>query len=209
MSMYVPIDDGGGTLPVPTFQWPLKVPSRERFLKFIDAHFHEQEMSFVEIGVLKGDFSRMILDIICPKHLVLIDPFTTSEKSLYGNELNNLPTSYSDEKDYAEVLNRFSKEVVSGQIITSPKYSYESVSDWPDSFFDIVYHDASHKYEDIKRDLNDWLPKLKPQGLMCGHDYIEHEGFGVIQAVDEFCKEHGFEMILLNTDGGDYALKRK
>jgi hypothetical protein len=64
-------------------------------------------------------------------------------------------------------------------------------------------------YDDLKSDLKDWQPKLKLDGFMCGHDYIEHEDFGVINAVDEFCETSDFEMFLLNKNGGDYALKRK
>ena len=44
---------------------------------------------------------------------------------------------------------------------------------------------------------------------MCGHDYFNHSNFGVIQAVDEFCEEHEFEMIILNKPGWDWCLRRK
>jgi len=44
---------------------------------------------------------------------------------------------------------------------------------------------------------------------MCGHDYTDAYGFGVVKAVDEFCKEHDFEMIILNNNGFDWALKHK
>jgi hypothetical protein len=54
----------------------------------------------------------------------------------------------------------------------------------------MIYIDASHDYISVKEDINLWLPKLKPGGVICGDDYIL--GWpGVIQAVDEvFGKEN-------------------
>jgi hypothetical protein len=46
---------------------------------------------------------------------------------------------------------------------------------------------------------------------MAGHDYVKYSNFGVIQAVDEFCEEHGYEMIILNNnefDSFDWALMK-
>jgi predicted O-methyltransferase YrrM len=48
---------------------------------------------------------------------------------------------------------------------------------------DFVFIDASHNYEDVKRDINFWRFKVKPGGIICGHDYGSWPG--VKQAVDE------------------------
>lgn len=45
---------------------------------------------------------------------------------------------------------------------------------------DMVFIDASHVYEDVKVDIDSWLPKCKK--LLCGHDYHME---GVKQAVNE------------------------
>ena len=56
-----------------------------------------------------------------------------------------------------------------------------------DQSFDVVYIDAGHEYADLKRDIPAWLPKVRPGGLLCGHDYVDRPacGFGIIQAVNE------------------------
>lgn len=161
----------------------------------------------VEIGVLFGDFSDMILEILKPKELFLIDPYRPS-RTKYGSAMNFLPTAYSNEEDYLEMIKRFNDEIKAGQVISIKDFSYNAVSSFENKSLDFIYMDASHKYDDVERDLKDWLPKLKDNGFMCGHDYTEHPDFGVTQAVDEFCKEHNFEMVIFNKDGGDWALKR-
>jgi hypothetical protein len=51
-----------------------------------------------------------------------------------------------------------------------------------------MYVDASHFYDDVKRDLEAFFPKLKPGGYIAGDDY-DRRGIwdhGVTRAVDEF-----------------------
>jgi hypothetical protein len=46
-----------------------------------------------------------------------------------------------------------------------------------------VFIDASHECEDVKADIEAWLPKVKPGGVLAGHDYSEQHR-GVKWAVD-------------------------
>jgi predicted O-methyltransferase YrrM len=56
---------------------------------------------------------------------------------------------------------------------------------YPDASLDFVFIDANHTYEAVKRDIDAWLPKMKPGGIISGHDYTVWGDFGVIQAVTE------------------------
>ena len=49
----------------------------------------------------------------------------------------------------------------------------------------MVYLDASHFYEDVKRDIEIWLPLVKKGGIIGGHDYAGGRFAGVKKAVNE------------------------
>lgn len=67
--------------------------------------------------------------------------------------------------------------------------SVEAASQFEDESLDFVFVDASHEYEDVKEDINAWLPKVKPNGILAGHDYYPAGGWpgwpGVRKAVEE------------------------
>jgi len=181
------------------------VNDRQEFLKELSLHSVDGYSSFAEIGVYQGDFSELVLSIINPSWLVLIDPYKES-----NNEYKNgLKVAYSNQEDYKIVVRKFSRQISKGGVSIYSLNSEYAVQLFPDLYFDFVYHDASHLYEDVIRDLVQWERKVKVNGLICGHDYIKHEDFGVIEAVDKFCDLYNFEMIIFNKNGGDYALRRK
>jgi hypothetical protein len=180
---------------------------RESFASTIKLYSPSNSVG-AEIGVLHGDFSKLLLEVVNPKKLFLVDPYTKNNAT-YGEKLGYLTTAYSNENDYQNLIKRFEQQICLGQIEIIRKYSYEAVDFFLDEIFDFIYFDASHLYQDLKRDLNDWLPKMKENSIIAGHDYIEFDTFGVKQAVDEFCQENGFEMIVFNSEGGDWILKRK
>lgn len=64
------------------------------------------------------------------------------------------------------------------------------VPELPDNYFDFIYIDAAHEKPSVLRDINLSLPKLKNNGVICGHDYIDQEDqiHGVWGAVNEFFK---------------------
>jgi tetratricopeptide (TPR) repeat protein len=49
--------------------------------------------------------------------------------------------------------------------------------------FDMVFIDAGHTYEEVKRDIELWRPLAKV--VLSGHDYLPQTWMGVCQAVDE------------------------
>ena len=57
--------------------------------------------------------------------------------------------------------------------------------DCDDETFDFIFFDAWLDYEQVKRELNDWYPKIKKGGLIIGHDYnAEPVNIGVAEFRD-------------------------
>lgn len=69
--------------------------------------------------------------------------------------------------------------------VVAPRYQDESL--------DFVWIDANHLYPFVIQDINAWLPKIKPNGYIGGHDYSKGVG-GVGQAVRECFNENELMM---------------
>jgi cephalosporin hydroxylase len=63
-----------------------------------------------------------------------------------------------------------------------PFESLEAVKLFNDGYFDFCYIDSSHTYEETKKEIRAWYPKVKDENILSGHDYNAPE---VRQAVDE------------------------
>ncbi|HEY3296756.1 MAG TPA: class I SAM-dependent methyltransferase [bacterium] len=63
--------------------------------------------------------------------------------------------------------------------------SLEAVKLYPDRSLDFVFIDAAHDYENVKKDIIAWRPKVKPGGILAGHDYNKENSPGLVKAVNE------------------------
>jgi len=78
------------------------------------------------------------------------------------------------------------------------KDSVAAAADFEDKTVSLWFLDTLHTYDKTKEELETWLPKMHPYGVMCGHDYFlyRHENLflasqaGVHIAVDEFAKKY-------------------
>jgi len=145
----------------------------------------------VEIGVLNGDFSEILLNTTDLSKLYLIDAWKNFKTDY--NDANNV-SDEEHEQRYQAVVERMKHygdrvEITRGDCDDAVKECY-------DESLDFIYLDANHEYYAIKRNLHDWYPKLKVGGLFSGHDYLDGvmgDGtvIGVKRAVNEFVAELG------------------
>jgi predicted O-methyltransferase YrrM len=62
--------------------------------------------------------------------------------------------------------------------------------------YDLVFIDAQHDYDWVKKEISLYLPLINKGGTLSGHDYNREGYAGVCEAVDEFVKESGKELVL-------------
>jgi hypothetical protein len=147
----------------------------------------------IEVGVFDGDFSERILAMNEPRELHLVDPwFTKDDGTLYDGPTQDFKdaqaASEALQAQYQQVTTRFAREIASGRVVLHRMLSHDAAPLFPDAHFDWMYVDASHFYDDVKRDLAAFFPKLKPGGHIAGDDYGRRGiwDHGVTRAVDEF-----------------------
>jgi len=151
---------------------------------------------FVEVGSFLGkSTSYMGVEIINSEKKIYFDVV-----DLFGTEIDDvLKTGIEDNKKneketFYEIFLRNVFPVHSMIKNVHTTYSYKAASLYEDNSLDFVFIDASHDYENVKKDIEAWLPKIKLGGTIGGHDY--HITWpGVIQAVKETIGEEKIKVI--------------
>ena len=82
--------------------------------------------------------------------------------------------------------------------------SVDAAQSLANGFFDLVFIDADHTYDSVLKDIRAWAPKVRPGGILAGHDY-GWEFPGVVRAVQEFAVATGWR--LLTSNGNVWFLK--
>jgi len=134
-------------------------------------------LTMAEIGCYAGESTLLFLDKAA--YILAVDPWTDYvEKNETGGWV---PMAHMDsiEREFDALV-----DVAGGRISKRKGSSVEIAATIADQSLDLVYIDANHEYTDMCADLVAWLPKVKPGGLIAGHDYVI-EYLGVIRAVHE------------------------
>jgi hypothetical protein len=77
--------------------------------------------------------------------------------------------------------------------------SREAASVIPDKSLDFCFIDANHEYDYVTEDIKTWLPKIKHQGILSGHDF-QHKP--VRKAVHACLGKKGFKV---DTEGSHFS----
>lgn len=72
---------------------------------------------------------------------------------------------------------------IASRVQTFQTTSLEAASSFEDGTIDAVFIDAAHTFDSVKEDIDAWLPKVRPGGIIAGHDYAD-QWPGVRVAVD-------------------------
>jgi hypothetical protein len=125
----------------------------------------------VEIGVMKGGYSATILREWSGRELISVDPWLEHPENEAQARARLAP--YGERSTVWRMTSAEASEQIR------------------DGELDFAYIDALHDYDSVKLDLECWFPKVRPGGILAGHDYPEP---GVRSAVDEFARARGLRV---------------
>lgn len=79
---------------------------------------------------------------------------------------------------------------------------------FPEASVDFVYIDDEHSHEGVAKSLTAWYPKIRPNGIVAGHDYdVGHGSTEWNMVIDEFLDERGMRLFTEEMDW--WGIKRK
>lgn len=155
----------------------------------------------VELGVANGFFSREILYRSDCERLYSIDRWTEAHHPLMECLQASLLLAHVMVDIQCDVLrgaayNRFGGPVRPVESIILRASFEEAAALFPEGGLGFVYVDGyAHTGQEGGKTLEDWWPKIKPGGVMAGHDY-DPLFQPTIDAVDAFVARHGLELHL-------------
>lgn len=117
-----------------------------------------------EIGVYKGEFSTSLCKGIPDLKLYAIDSW-----AIYFPD-------YRDYKDQRVLDNGYEiavKTLKKYNVDIVRAFSMDAVKTFRDGSLDFVYIDANHEYPFVTNDIIHWSKKVRPGGIVAGHDYYE------------------------------------
>ena len=130
-----------------------------------------------EIGVEHGYFSYYLLKHSNLEELSSIDSYRGKFSKWKQDAISHLVEFGSRSKLYT-------------------RSSIAAAEAFPLGWLDFVYIDAHHSKESVAADIATYWPKIRPRGLLAGHDYCDVPNNGVIAAVDEFADSLGLHVMV-------------
>lgn len=154
-----------------------------------------------EVGVANGAFSKVIAATCAPRRLILVDAWAKIDDPAYMADPNNRSLA-EGERNYEHVRSLFADNAA---VDIHRALSHDAARDVADGSLDWVYIDAMHTRDAVLSDLRTWGAKVRDDGLIMGHDYAAHTsakkmGFGVVEAVHDYVRETGRELLMVTAE---------
>lgn len=165
------------------------MPAASGLVSLLDS---SKPLKGIEIGVFRAESSRYLLENLPYLELHGIDPYTEYRdwNGTINHRLHDLDPAYL----YAEQLQSESR----GRFKLHKDYSDKISHIFEDSSFDFIFIDGLHTHEQVKSDYQHYYTKVKPNGIISGHDYDKI--YGVNLAVNEIAHSINKPVLRLEND---------
>jgi predicted O-methyltransferase YrrM len=150
---------------------------------------NKKNIKGLEIGCAEGTTTEFLLKELPQLTLWGVDPYE-DYIDWNGNSLDKL-----NEK-FISTMNRLKPYTDRFKLIR--KYSDDAVNDFENESLDFIFIDGLHTHDQVKKDLENFYPKLKKDGLFSGHDFFN------IQEVREAVREFAIRKNLKTIQSTDF-----
>tara|TARA_R100000734_G_scaffold11024_1_gene8268 strand:- start:94 stop:666 length:573 start_codon:yes stop_codon:yes gene_type:complete len=162
-----------------------------------------EKPKILELGVFKGEFLEFLekeIDYDCIDGVDIFDGIHGS-----GDCDGNHSVTTNMREQYLLLRDKYKDNP---NVNLHKSLTHIFLETIPDNTYDIIYIDADHQYNAVKRDIELSFKKIKNGGFIMGHDYELNKDkcnhnwqFGTKKAVDEFCEINKQEIIAKGNDG--------
>lgn len=146
-----------------------------------------------EVGVAFGGHLEKILSTTNIEQAYAIDPYILFDSSTDSFAYQG--ANYN-QQDYDELF-LFTKERlenINKKITFFRDTSINASIKIKDDYLDIVFIDAEHTFDALKKDLKIWESKVKTGGIISGHDYNHGNFPDVKKVIDAWVIEKNYEL---------------
>lgn len=151
---------------------PSKITTRDRICELI-----ESSGEAVEVGTHIGQFAEKILSS-WGGNLTCVDLWADYDG------YDDIIVGRNRDRDFEICKTRLSK--FGNRVRFIRKSSIDAARDFSNESLDLVYIDANHDEKYVREDIAAWWPKVKPGGILSGHDLTHDRYKGIEVAVRDF-----------------------
>jgi len=132
---------------------------------------------FIECGAWFGKSSAYLCDAADDRiNIYIVDT--------WEGALSETDQTYIIAQKTKNIYETFLSNMGDRKFIPIKCLSEQAVKNFEDNSCDVVFIDLTHTYDHVKKDIEMWLPKVKSNGYIAGHDY-QKDWPEVVLAVDE------------------------
>ena len=149
-----------------------------------------------EVGVALGTFSKFLIEALRPAAFHGFDLFQLHlQETLWGMKTTDALRGLAHADFYKQEMAATRANVVVHEgpsDVTLPRLA--------DRSFDLIYIDAEHTYNGVKRDADIAVEKLKSDGVLVFNDYVMydpflHVGYGIVPVVNHMVVNQGWKVV--------------
>jgi len=113
----------------------------------------ERRIAMAEIGVEAANTSQRLLERNPELSYIGVDPYINNDGL------------------YEDVVRRLDAHMASGRFVLHRNLSVAAADSVAERTLDLVFLDARHDYQAVVEDMDAWRPKVRPGGILAGHDF--------------------------------------